>query len=229
VTYSLADLTPRAHLQVTASNVPRRFLGLEVDDVREGASEKSLLVVEQWLSAVREGRVIRADGMPNCGRGLLLYGKPGVGKTALSCAVVQDLIRTMPPGGWRSAERKLERPIFFATYPKILSLMKDRMDGDDAADRILRQMFGEEEATAIRVLVIDDVGKEYRNANGWAETMFDHLLRTRFDQGWPTIVTTNVPLRDWPQVYGEPMGSFAHEAFESLAIMAVGGDRRRTE
>jgi DNA replication protein DnaC len=79
----------------------------------------------------------------------------------------------------------------------------------------------------VRTFVLDDLGKEYRTANGWAENTFDALLRARFNAGLPTIVTTNVPLKNWGTVYGEPMGSFAREAFIPLAIIAKQGDRRR--
>jgi DNA replication protein DnaC len=78
-----------------------------------------------------------------------------------------------------------------------------------------------------RVFILDDLGKEHRTATGWAENTFDALLRSRFNAGLPTIVTTNVPLKNWGVVYGEPMGSFAHEAFIPIAVKAPGGDRRR--
>lgn len=225
MTYSLDDLHPRLRVQIRASNVPVRFLGLEFDDLDEYAPG-TLDAARKWMGQVSEGRIIRAVGQRSCGKGLLLHGKPGMGKTALSCAIIQDLIRNMPAESWSSGDRRLDRPAYFASYPKILSLLKAQMDDDDSADRILGQIYGEDQSNAVRLLVIDDLGKEYRNANRWAETQFDHLLRGRFDQGWPTIVSTNVPLSDWSVTYGEAMGSFAHESFYPLAIMSVEGDRR---
>jgi DNA replication protein DnaC len=214
----------RQRVQSSASGIPRRFLGLSVDEL-EGYSGDIKAPISGWVDGVQNGEIIRADGSPLCGVGLLLHGKPGAGKTALSCAILQDLISTTPGTIWG---KKMSRPVYFSSYPKILQLMKDRMDDREESDSLLRAILGEDEASAVRVLVIDDLGKEYRNANRWAETMFDHLLRNRFDEGWPTIVTTNVPLGEWDSVYGSAMGSFAHEAFIPLAIMSVEGDRRRT-
>ena len=62
---------------------------------------------------------------------------------------------------------------------------------------------------------------------GWAENTFDALLRSRFNAGLPTIVTTNVAFENWGGVYGEPMGSFAHEAFIPLTVTSTIGDRRK--
>jgi DNA replication protein DnaC len=79
----------------------------------------------------------------------------------------------------------------------------------------------------VRVFVLDDLGKEYRTTSGWAENTFDALLRSRFNAGLPTIVTTNVELENWGGVYGEPMGSFALEAFVPVKVKALKGDRRK--
>ena len=77
-----------------------------------------------------------------------------------------------------------------------------------------------------QTFVLDDLGKEYRTSSNWAENTFDALLRSRFNAGFPTIVTTNVPLKSWGTVYGEAMGSFAYEAFIPIDIIAK-GDRRK--
>ena len=226
MTYSADTLSPRQNLQVSLSGLPQRHLGLSMSDLDGYKSDSTLTVAERWLEGVRSGQVIRATGKSSCGRGLLLYGPPGTGKTALACALTQELVRTSTREVWKSGEHRMDRPVFFATYPKILELMKARMDGDDKADSLIKSFHGDDLNSAVRLLVIDDLGKEHRHANHWAETMFDHLLRNRFDEGWPTIVTTNVAPREWSGIYGEAMASFAHEAFDHLAIMAVVGDRR---
>jgi len=52
-------------------------------------------------------------------------------------------------------------------------------------------------------------------------------LRSRFNAGLPTIVTTNVPMKNWGTVYGDPMGSFAYEAFVPIEVKSDRGDRRK--
>ena len=76
----------------------------------------------------------------------------------------------------------------------------------------------------VRVLVIDDLGKEYKGA-GYNDASFDEVLRSRYDKGLPTIITTNVPRENWAAHYGEAMGSFAYEAFNRVEI--TGKDLRK--
>ena len=76
----------------------------------------------------------------------------------------------------------------------------------------------------VRVLVLDDLGKEYGSEYNVAG--FDEILRSRYDKALPTIITTNTPREKWGEKYGDAMGSFVYEAFKRVII----GDKdlRRT-
>jgi DNA replication protein DnaC len=74
------------------------------------------------------------------------------------------------------------------------------------------------------VLLLDDVGKEHRTKSGYAENELDVLLRLRHREGRPTLITSNVPPKDWGVIYHESMGSFIQESFTMIKM--VGSDRR---
>jgi DNA replication protein DnaC len=116
------------------------------------------------------------------------------------------------------------------TYPEFLSRKKAMFDADPETKReMFLEMEGfhgraKEDHMNVRVLVLDDLGKEYKGS-GFNDASFDEILRSRYDRALPTIVTTNVMLEDWGKQYGEAMGSFAHEAFDRVKI--TGEDRRK--
>jgi DNA replication protein DnaC len=68
----------------------------------------------------------------------------------------------------------------------------------------------------VRILVLDDLGKEY--GSKYVDASFDEILRARYDKGLPTIITTNVLREKWAAQYGEAMGSFAYEAFTRIQL-----------
>ena len=77
----------------------------------------------------------------------------------------------------------------------------------------------EDDAYNIRVLIIDDLGKEHTTLSGWQSSVFHDILRTRFHHGLPTIVTTNIRLENWASEYGDATESFANEAMYYLAVV----------
>ena len=89
-------------------------------------------------------------------------------------------------------------------------------------------MLGEckDDSYNIRVLVIDDVGKEHASLSGWQKNILHHVLRTRFNNGLPTIVTTNIARDNWDGLYGDATASFAKEAFTYLPLDPTRGDLR---
>jgi DNA replication protein DnaC len=90
----------------------------------------------------------------------------------------------------------------------------------DAEETLYEGMLGEskDDAYNIRVLVIDDIGKERTTLSGWQSNMLHHVLRTRFNNGLPTIVTSNIEKEDWAASYGEATGSFIKEAFIYIPV-----------
>lgn len=219
--FSTSDLPIRRKTWIKTANIPPAKVGWELDDCSDITDEIKTTILS-WLKGLYTGRVIRAEGKPTCGIGLMLYGLPGRGKTTVANAVLQDIIRNVPPEivGLEPG-KAVPRPCYFITYNGILDLKGDIMDNHDSDDELLYNgLLGEavDESYNVRVLIIDDVGKEHASASGWQKNMLHHVLRTRFNNGLPTIITTNVRLDDWEAHYGSATQSFVHEAFVYLNV-----------
>ena len=223
--YDLSKEAPSIRKQIVKSGIPMKTIGKEFSDLD---STPALEAVKKWVSRVINGEIIQKAGSPSCGLGIMLVGNPGHGKTTMASTALQSLIRGISadvlgiPGSFPN------RIAGFMDYPKLLRLQKAQWsEPDDESQLLLDSIYGDsDKMNNIRVFVLDDIGKEYRTASGWAENTFDALLRSRFNAGLPTIVTTNVPLENWGTVYGAPMGSFAMEAFIPIEVRAPQGDRR---
>lgn len=54
-----------------------------------------------------------------------------------------------------------------------------------------------------RLLVLDDLGREYAGGKGWLQSAIEDLLTTRYDGKRRTIVTTNLSAQTFKERYGE--------------------------
>ena len=68
---------------------------------------------------------------------------------------------------------------------------------------------------------------EFRQKYFCYYTMLHHILRTRFNNGLPTIVTTNLPVKSWEAAYGGATESFINEAFATIELESIRGDLRK--
>ena len=115
------------------------------------------------------------------GRGIWLYGPSEAGKTYLTVAMLFALQEEGVPAIFTSAERILEE--IKATY---------RKDGNSASNVFAKY-------TTVDCLFVDNFrgfkgGK--KGADGWASDQFNEIIRRRYEQNRPTVITSRSSIRD---------------------------------
>jgi DNA replication protein DnaC len=235
LTYQIDELPSlNKHWIMRNSNIPRRFMGYEPEDM----DTKFPQVVEEWLEDLLSGSIIKqVGGLGLTGVGLLFDGGPGLGKTTHAVVAAMEFLRRIDPEKAKEVLRytnqsdfgMLSRPIYYLTYPEFLSRKKAMFDADSEEKREMnREIEGfhgraKEDWLNVRLLILDDLGKEY--GSKYDDASFDEILRSRYDRALPTIVTTNEMLENWSAKYSMAMASFANEAFQRVRLS--GKDLRR--
>lgn len=232
MSHNPGELSPLKRFWLTKnSNIPLRFFGWDRESI---VAELGTFpeVIDEWLDKMQSGQIIRnPGGLNSTGVGLLFDGGPGMGKTTHAVVAANQFILGLPDDETSLARvlhaqegvlsNKLQVVKYF-TFPEFLSLKKSAFDSDiDERRRLNLVMEGlhgraSEDYLNVRLLIIDDLGKE--KGSRYEDVAFDELLRSRYDRGLPTIVTTNVSRDNWRDQYGEAMGSFVFEAFDRVKI-----------
>lgn len=199
-------------LLLEGTNIPPVFAATRFDDYDTERGDPDLLdQVRSWEPTVDQ---------PS----MLLAGKPGLGKTMLACAVLneQHTRFNYKTQSGRPAHpdvltfmRQQKFPVYFIQMADWIELQLRliRMEsqlaneiGDPLAwaetDQLLEGL-----KHRVKLLVVDDVGKEHRTSTHFAEDQFDYLARTRYNKGLFTIYTSNLPLVRWAD-YSSSMVNF---------------------
>ena len=146
------------------ANIPKRYLHCTLANF--AAYNPSL---DQAVAAAR--RV--AEAFPVVSRGLCLEGQPGVGKTHLAVAVLQQVIQTAGARGLFYDTRDLLRVIRSTYDPSIrtteLEVLRPVMTAD--------------------LLVLDDLGAE--KTSEWVDETMNLIVNTRYNERRLTIFTSN--------------------------------------
>jgi len=218
----------KQHWTIKNSNIPSRFFGLTPEDLETNYPRE----IESFLLKTLDGKVIKAwGGLGTTGVGLLLDGDPGLGKTSFAVMTLLEFVRRLPDEK-EEAQKVLQykqgsyglnsRPVYYMTFPDFIHRKKALFDADSAEKATLQaEMNGfhgqsEDDSKNVRLLVIDDLGKEVDTEYNHAG--IDELFRSRYDKALPTIVTTNVAREEWGKRWGDAMGSFVYEGFKRVII-----------
>lgn len=206
--------------------IPQRFWGLELQCMTMTAENRRALLAAKEFVDTFDQRYIGPDQEPGAdrtllGKGLVIVGAPGAGKSRLACGVATSVhletnqsVLYMPVTNYFALGRELQQ--LQDTAKKL-----GHVDLLDSVDRLLRLRH---QVLTKPLLIWDDLGKEYTSASDWVGKEVHRILRTRFDKGLPTIISTNVELSEWNK-YDGAMFSFLHEAFDVAAFS--GKDWRR--
>lgn len=210
------------------ANLPKQNWGALLEDFRPYDSDSAMAkaAVENFVETFETrlwttGRSLDDPGREMVGRGLILVGNPGTGKTLLACMALTEV---------HLRHKRNIRFVPTANYIEALTeSISDRKHADMGIAPAIEKYYDfVKRADAIRnrpLVVLDDFGKEHHTASGYAQGKLDMLLRDRFRDGLPTGITTNVRIEDWDKVYGKSMRSFIQEAYDIVVL--PGRDQRR--
>ena len=216
------DLLPKSRQRyIRRANIPVRFQDLDLGDLSIDSDTEMLC---------REVVARLATSQEPVGRGIILSGRPGRGKSTIAVATLLGALKEVPRSVLgHTFDGDAYRPGYYLTYAEMIRTYQKswKPDETDAYDLIQALYCAETKYTWLntKVLVLDDLGKEHTGPSGFTVAALHDLLRSRYDKAAPTIITTNLDFDEFGSTYGEAMESFIHEAFD---LVTVGGkDRRR--
>ncbi len=161
----------RATTLEAQSGIPARYRWKFISSL-ELVDDSLIIAVDHAIETVRRF----GAGDP---QGLYLYGPPGCGKTLLSCAILNELIRLH------------QIPVLYAKISRdILGQLKASFNPNSEYYGEGRKI--EERLASVTALVMDDFGA-HRETEFVNSVLYD-LIDARYERNLPTILTSNEPL-----------------------------------
>jgi DNA replication protein DnaC len=151
------------------ARIPRRYQDCTLDDFETSwhGSDPTLTT-----ALIKARAFVKAYPYETDGKGLLLTGDIGVGKTHLAVGILQALITDRGAKG------------LFYDYRDLLKEIQNSYGRNDLSERqILAPVFDAE------VLVLDELGAA--KPTDWVWDTVQHILNTRYNDRRTTIITTN--------------------------------------
>lgn len=139
------------------------------------------------------------------GVGLYLWStENGTGKTSIATIIAKEALRC-------------GKTVLFTEVGKLRAQMMSKElfeDGVSLEGRI----------DTVDVLVLDDIGKEYKAASGYTETTLENIVRSRVQRVKTTILTGNVEPAELQKMYSADFAALLKES--TIALHVAGFDFR---
>lgn len=171
------------------ANVPSRFWNVKLSEIPEHLEYRDK--VRKYLE--------KMDEMLENGIGLFLYSdENSTGKTSIAVLALKQALR-------------LRRTAYFEESGRLKAALirAEEFEENIPIERRIR---------TVDLLVLDDVGKEYRTESGFAENTIESVLRDRSQSMRPTILTSNLKPNKIEQVYSADLAALLRETMIPLRI-----------
>lgn len=188
------DLEIRYQKALRSSGLPPEYINKTLANFEPEQNSEALSRIKKYITEERWRQ----------GMGLILVGPVGVGKTHLASGIIHEL-------------SKRDIFVLFLFVPDFLEELRDTYDEDYEEEEDKFEL-----AREAQVLVLDDLGTE--RITDWAKEKITQLLNYRYNNILPTIVTTNLTLKEMEERIGER--ALSRLLGRSEIIPIVGKDRR---
>ena len=168
----LCQQSARSQHRITAARIPRRYQHCTLDSYETAFRGADPSMRQAQLTA---RKFMDAYPIETEGRGLLLTGSIGVGKTHLAVGILLGLVEEKGAQGLFYDYRELLKQIQHSYNPQVASTELD----------VLRPVFDAE------ILVLDELGAQKPTDCVWDTVAL--ILNTRYNDKRTTIITTNYP------------------------------------
>ncbi|MFJ5845475.1 ATP-binding protein [Streptomyces sp. NPDC092903] len=191
---------PLSRLDALSAGMPPRY--------RTAAADHPQVLA--WAREVIEAAVAPSPGarrQVTTGPSLLMAGVVGAGKTHQAYGAVRELVKSGVGVRWRAT-----------TAADLYAELRPRQGVDS-----------EQELAAISrcpLLILDDLGAA--KASDWTEEITYRLINRRYNQMLPTLITTNLRIRDLRTYLGDRVASRLAQMTTRVEFEPVDRRRHRT-
>lgn len=120
------------------------------------------------------------------GRGVLITGTPGNGKSTWMYKFARRYMETMAQGAKDSV-----RPVYYANVPELMNSLKQAFK-DDSLSRSISTRMKESD-----IVIFDDIGAE--NSTDWAKEQLYQYINYRYSNNLTCLFTSNLKLSQLEQ------------------------------
>lgn len=188
---------------LVAMGIPRKYVDYTMRDFKTFGDEGLAEVRDFCIRYLKDFE----DNFEN-GRGIMFCGSNGVGKTMLSCILLKEAYMRRLSG----------RRVTFSKYINEYASSWKKSGSD--AEEIEQEVF--EKYKSAEFLVLEEIGKEIDSKI--AKPILEDLLRYREEQSYPTIICSNMSIKDILEDYGASIVSIIKGC--TTYVRVVSRDRR---
>lgn len=178
--------TPRAALRsqwIRTCGIPTQFQNMAWEDLAPDYQAKAHKLCRQWAEKFDAGA-------PENSPSLVLFSPgPGVGKTLLC-----SLVGTQVINGWKGDPDGARCPIKFETGPRLVQRIRATFNLPEEAHYHEREEDVYRELRGVKLLILDDVGKEQPRSYRFTQELYWYLIDERVKAQLPVVVNSRLPL-----------------------------------